>query len=165
MGRTRSIFFECEDENYDFHIDIGTFAICMYYAVQLDAEKAKTVFDATLSEWAYRVDYDLPENNLTSEDIEAHFVPSEILEAIVFLENELIPALNNETTDLLMQYGGISNFLDLYYSSIYYLRFYGVFRNEFFDGDGGSLAHYMNLLKITLQYSLSINKPYIVYVR
>lgn len=165
MGRSRAIFFECDNEDHDIHFDFGTFALCMYYAVQLNVDKAKKLFDATISEWKYRVEYELPIGNLISENYEAHFIPSEIEETITFLENDLIPALNNEIPNLLIQYGGISNFLDLYYNSAPFLGFNGVFENEVFDGDGKSLAHYMNLLKIILQYSLSVNKPCDVHVR
>lgn len=163
MGRTRAKYFEYNDE--EIHFDLGTFALCMYYAVQLDVTKAKKLFDATLSEWAYRLDYDLPIGSLTPVDEEAHFVLSEIQEAIIFLENDLIPALNSETLDLLIQYGGITNFINLYESTTDFLRFYGIFENEFSESDGESLAHYMGLLKLYLQDSLSANQPFITYVR
>ncbi|MFH6943591.1 hypothetical protein [Flavobacterium sp. FlaQc-50] len=163
MVRSRAIFFEYNDE--EIHFDLGTFALCMYYAVQLDIVKAKKLFDATLSEWTYRVDYDLPEGNLTSDNQEAHFVVSEIQEAIAFIKDDLIPALNNEKQDLLNQYGGISNFINLHDSTTTFLRFYGIFENDFSESDGESLAHYMGLLKTALQHSIYINQPNIVYVK
>ncbi|WP_281233879.1 hypothetical protein [Flavobacterium gelatinilyticum] len=162
MEKSRAIFFEYNDE--EIHFDLGTFALCMYYAVTLNSTKAKKLFDATLTEWAYRFNYELSEGNLTSNDLEAHFVTSDILEAITFIENDLIPALNNEKQDLLKQYKGISNFINLYDSTTPFLRFFGVFENDFSHSDGESLAHYMNLLKTALQHSLSVNQPLIIYV-
>jgi hypothetical protein len=163
MGRTRSIYFEY---NYtEEHISFGTFALCMYYASQLNTVKTKKLMEATISEWSFRVEYELPKGGLTSDDEEAHFVSSEIQEVITFLENDLIPALNNETQDLLEQYDGKSNFINLYYNNAEFLKFNGISENEFFDSDGETLAHYMNRLKIILQYYLSENEPFITYVR
>lgn len=163
MGKTRSIYFEYN--NTEEHISFGTFSLCMYYAAQLNTVKAKKLMEATISEWSFRVEYDLPEGNLTSDDEEAHFVPLEIQEVITFLEDDLIPALNNETQDLLEQYGGKSSFVNLYYDGAEFLKFNGISENEFFDSDGETLSHYMNRLKIILQYSLSTNQPCVVYVR
>jgi hypothetical protein len=163
MVKSRALFFEYNDE--EIHFDLGTFALCMYYAVQLNIAMAKKLFDATLSEWAYRVDYDLPEGDLTSDDREAHFKVSEIQEAIIFLQNDLIPALSNERQDLLEQYGGISNFIHLYDNTTPFLRLYGIFENDFSESDGESLAHYMGLLKMALQHSIAVNQPNIVYVK
>jgi hypothetical protein len=130
----------------------------------LNTSKAKKLFDATLSEWEYRFNYNLSEGDLTSSNREAHFVVSEIQESIVFLENDLIPALNNESQDLLKKYKNIPNFINLYDSTTEFLRFYGVFENDFSESDGESLAHYMNLLRIALKYSLSVNQPLLTYV-
>lgn len=163
MGSTRAIYFEHNNE-ID-HFDFGTYALCMYYAAQLNTAKAKKLMEATISEWKYRVENELSEGSLTSDDDEAHFVPLEIQEVITFLDNDLIPALNNETQDLLVQYGGKSSFVNLYYDSAEFLKFNGISENEFFESDGKSLAFYLNRLKIILQYSLSENQPCIVYVR
>jgi hypothetical protein len=163
MGKTRAKYFEYN--NTQEHISFGTFSLCMYYAAQLNTVKAKKLMEATISEWKYRAEYELSEGGLTSDDEEAHFVPSEIQEVIIFLENDLIPALNNETQDLLVQYGGKSSFINLYYNSVEYLKFNGISEDEFFDSDGETLSHYMSRLKIILQYSLSVNQPCITYVR
>ncbi|MCD9575457.1 hypothetical protein [Flavobacterium soyae] len=162
MGKIRSIFFEYNEE--DEHFDFGTFSLCMYYAAKLNPSKAKKLFEATISEWKYRVEYELPLENLESKNREVHFIPSEVQDSIIFLENDLIPALNNETQDLLKQYGGKSSFINMYYSSVDFLKFNGIDENEYFDGNGENLAHYMNRLKIALQYSLTVNQPLIVYV-
>jgi hypothetical protein len=163
MGRSRAKFFEYNNE--EIHFDFGTYSLFMYYASQLNTVKAKKLMDATISEWKYRVEYELPEGGLTSDDEEAHFVPLEIQEVITFLENELIPALNNETQDLLVQYGGKSSFINLYYNGAEYLKFLGISEDEFFESDGKSLAFYLNRLKIILQFSLSANQPFLTYVR
>jgi hypothetical protein len=163
MGKRRAIYFEYNNE--EEHISFGTFSLCMYYATQLNINKAKKLFDATMSEWSFRINYDLPQNGLTSIDDNAHFISSEIQEVIIFLEDDLVPALNNETQDLLVQYGGKSNFINIYYNNAEFLKFNGIDENEFFDSDGETLAHYMNRLKIILQYSLIANQPFLTYVR
>lgn len=162
MGKARAIFFEYNDE--DEHFDFGTFSLCMYYAAKLNPTKAKKLFEATISEWKYRAEYELPLENLASNNRETHFIPSEIQDTIVFLENDLIPTLNNETQDLLKQYGGKANFVNLYYNNVEFLKLNGISEDECFDGSPENLAHYMNRLKIALQYSLTENQPCLVYV-
>ena len=74
------------------------------------------MFDATLSEWKYRVEHILSTENLDGlEDFEAHFVPSELQVAISFIANDIIHSLNIETKDLIEKYGGRDNFRKLYY--------------------------------------------------
>jgi hypothetical protein len=163
MKKTRSIYFE--NNNEEEHISFGSFAICMYYAVQLNAAKAKKLFDATISEWKYRAEYELSTGSLTPDHTEAHFTVSEVQEVVSFLENDVVPALNAETQDILAQYGGKSNFINLYYNNAEFLKFNGISENDFFDSDGETLAHYMNRLKLILQYSLSVNQACDVYVR
>ena len=163
MEETRAIYFEY-DNNIEL-ISFGSFALCMYYATQLNIEKAKKMLEATMSEWNFRVEYDLSKEDLTSDNENAHFVVSEIQETIIFLENEVIPSLINETQDLLFKYGGKSNFVNLYYNSVEYLKFNGINQNEYYDSDNKTLAHYMTRLKMILQHSISTNRPCIVYVK
>ncbi|GAA3734905.1 hypothetical protein GCM10022422_17270 [Flavobacterium ginsengisoli] len=162
MRKTRAIYFEYN--GIVEHFDFGTFSLCMYYATLINSLKAKKLFEATISEWKYRVEYDLPEDNFTSDDDIAHFQISEITEAIEFIEDILIPSLNNETKDILLKYGGKSNFVKLYYNNAGFLKFNGITENEFFETKGESLAYHMNRLKIILQYSLDFSQPFMVYV-
>jgi hypothetical protein len=163
MGRTRGIYFEIDDQ--ENVIDFGTYALMMYYAKQINANKAKQMFNATLSEWKYRVEYNLPTENLDGlEDFEAHFVPSELQEAISFIANEVIPALNNEPRGLIEKYGGPDNFFKLYYTSPDYLAALGLNNNEFYDELYGVKVAFKQLHDL-FEYSLSINTPYEIFIR
>ncbi len=163
MGRTRAKYFEID--NIQKVVDFGTYALMMYYTKQLNSTKAKLLFDATLSEWAYRVNYDLPEGGLDGDDdLEAHFVPAEIQEAIAFIDDELIPALNNEQEDLLVKYGGEDHFLELFNASPDYLELLGLNDNELYADMPDYIASFLGRLKEVFEYALSVNKPYIIYV-
>lgn len=157
MGNTRGFHFSIDE--IDKVTDFGTYAIAMYYAKQINILKAKILFEATLSEWKYRVEHELSEDGLDGlEDFEAHFVPSEIEDVISFIENEIVPALSNETQNLLEKYGGRANFLELYYTNPDYLIALGLDDNEFY-GDNYGIKGFFIELKEVLSYSLIHNKP------
>lgn len=162
MARTRAIYFEIDDR--DNFIDFGTYALMVYYAKQINAGKAKQLFDATLSEWKYRVEHNLSTENLDGlEDFEAHFVASELQTAISFIANDIIPALNIETKDLIEKYGGRDNFLKLYYINPDYLAALGLNNNEFYDELYGVKVAFKQLHDL-FEYALSVNTPYEVFV-
>jgi hypothetical protein len=164
MGRQRVKYFEIDD--IQECIDFGTYALMMYYAKQLNSAKAKLLFDATLSEWGYRVNYDLPDGGLDGiDDLEAHFVPAKIQEAIAFIDEELVPALNEEPQDLFAKYGGgEDNFRTLYNTNPDYLIALGLTSDEFYWDDPEFIAEFLGRLKEVFEYSFTVNRPYEVYV-
>ena len=162
MARTRGIYFEIN--NQENVIDFGTYALMMYYAKQINASKAKQMFNATLSEWKYRIENSLPTENLDGlEDFEAHFVPLELQGVISFIANDVIPALNSEPRGLIEKYGGRDNFLKLYYTNPDYLAALGINNNEFYDELYGVKVAFKELHDL-FEYSLSINTPYQVSI-
>ena len=162
MGKTRGFYFSIDE--LDKVADFGTYALAMYYAKQVNAIKAKYLLEATFSEWKYRVENDLPEDGLEGlEDFESHFVPSEIKDVISFIENEVIPALNNETQNLIDKYGGRDNFQTLYYTNPDYLICLGFDDDEYYVDNYGVRGFFIDLKEI-LSYCLIHNKPYEVLV-
>ncbi len=144
----------------EFAIDFGSYALTMYYAKQLNPVLGKFFFDATISEYHYRVNYELPRGNYSDEDNHAHFVLNDLQEVILFLENQLLPSLNNENINLIVQYGGINNFIELFYTSPEYLNYIGIDEDEYFEGDGPQLAFQLEDLKNLFQNSLLNGQPY-----
>jgi len=158
MGKTRGFYYSID--NINKVEDFGTYALAMYYVKQINASKGKKLLEATLSEAAYRFENELPSGGLDGlEDFEAHYVRSDLQEVIFFIENDLIPALNNETQNLLVKYGGRANFVDLYYTNPDYLIALGVDDDEFYMADPSSIAAFLLDLKDVFEYSLSVNKP------
>lgn len=137
----------------------------LYYAKQVNENKAKKLFDATLTEYRYRIRYNLALEGLTYKDYEAHFVPSDILDAIAFIDNELVNALNNENEDLLVKYGGNQGFLNKYYTNPGYLSALGVEDDEFYYDSPSDIIHYSQLLKEFFQYALGLNTVYNIFVQ
>jgi len=158
----RAIIFDLNDK--DLTIDFGTYALIMYYAKQLNQSKAMKLFDATSTEYRFRIRYKLPTAGLTDDDYDAHFISSEIMESFMFIDNELIPNLNSETEDLLKKYGGKSGFLAKYYNSPGFLSALGLEEDEFYNDSPQDIIHYLMLLKEFMQYAIGENKAYQVYV-
>lgn len=163
MGRRRATYFLFED--MCLFIDFGSYALAMYYAKQLNREKGKKLFDATISEYWYRCYYDLPRDNYTSENDEAHFVITDLEEVIAFMDNELLPALNDESEDIINQYGGLDNFIELFYSNTNgtYLEEIGLYHHEYYESDGPALAFELEKIKDLFSHCLSLKEPYRVY--
>jgi hypothetical protein len=162
MGRTRVKIFELNDQELTF--DFGTYALLMYYAKQINPIKGKKLINATISEWSYRIENEIPLGNITSDNHEAHFVISEINEVISFIDFELVNSLNSESKNLITKYGGSSNFVNLYETNLDYLKVLAFSDCEFFDGDPSQLILFLNELKQFFQYALSQNQAFRVYV-
>lgn len=158
----RAIIFDLNDK--DLTIDFGTYALIMYYAKQVNQSKAMKLFNATLTEYRFRIRYNLPTNGINDEDYDAHFDVSEIMESFIFIDNELIPNLDSEREDLLKKYGGNSGFLAKYYNSPGFLSALGLEDNEFYNDSPQDLIHYLVLIKDFMQYAIGENKAYQVYV-
>ncbi|WP_294230080.1 hypothetical protein [uncultured Chryseobacterium sp.] len=161
--RTRKIYFELNDLFVE--IDFGTYALMMYYATQIDNQKNKKVFDATLSEWVYRVSYDIPKGIYSSDNDTSHFIPIDIQESISFITNQIIPALQNESFDSILQkYGGQTNFENvIYYQSTEYLKILSL-GGEFYEDSKGVLKLYFMELRDLFQYAHNINTPFQTWI-
>ncbi|AKK71504.1 hypothetical protein [Chryseobacterium gallinarum] len=162
--RTRKIYFELKNNSF-VEIDFGTYSLMMYYSTQIDNQRNKKVFDATLSEWAYRVSYNISEGIYTSDNDIAHFVPADIQEAINFIDSQVIPTLENEFfNSILQKYGGQNNFENtVYYQSTEYLKILSI-GGEFYDDNKEVLKYYFIELRNLFQNALNLNMPFETWV-
>ncbi|KOS04788.1 hypothetical protein AM493_01060 [Flavobacterium akiainvivens] len=154
----RIILLELGDE--EIYFDFGTYGIMMFYAKQINSQKGKKLFDSLLSEYSYRVMYDLPLGNITYHNYLAHFVVSEIQEVINFLNDDVIISLNNENLNLLDQYGGVHSFIDMYYLDAGYLENLGLTSDEHFNGSISFLIQQFENLISFYEYALLSNETY-----
>ena len=161
--KTRTIYFELNDS--EVKLSFGTYALMMYYGAQINPEQNKKLFDATLSEWVYRVVYDLPQEGYTSDNDISHFVVKDIQESICFIDRAIIPALQNEPLDsVLDKFGGKEFFEDkVFYESEEYLRALGVGGEEYDDSKGVLQIYFIELRNI-LQEALDMNIPLETYI-
>lgn len=161
--KTRIIYFELDE--LCVRISFGTYALMMYYGAQIDTEQNKKLFDATLSEWVYRVVYDLPRENYTSSDDTSHFVVKDIQESIHFIDQNIIPALQNESLDSVLDtFGGKEFFEDKgFYENEEYLRALSIGGEEY-DDSREVLVIYFKELRDIFQAALDINIPFETYI-
>lgn len=165
MGSSRQIHFKLDNNNRT-DINFGIYCIMMYYAAQVNPVRSKRLFNASLNEWEYRVEYELDKGDLTSNDWEAHYVYADLQDIVPFINNEVIPALSNEPYDeiLTQKYSGVANFMDIYYQSEDYLTFFGLAETELFDGNKYSMRGEFKALKDFFQVVVQQNKLYEVWV-
>lgn len=128
-------------------LDFGTYSLLLYYAMKLNYGKAKKMFDSTLTEWQYRVYNDLPRGSFDHNNTEAHIVIDDIQEVVQFIDEELIPALSNETQDLLVKYGGKSKLADTINRSTDFIGELGLADDEFYYDDQIALVDISGKLK------------------
>lgn len=163
MSKWRAIYFELDDRNQ--HFDFGTYALLMYYAKSVNSRLAKKFLDSTFSEYEYRIIYDLSVDTLDEESRTAHFIASEIQEIIEFLEQELIPSLENESRNLFEKYGSKENFYELFYSNVEFLDPLGIYHDECYNDEPKGLIFLIKILIRFMQSALSLNIPYSVFVK
>jgi len=166
MGDTRAIHFDVYFDNpseFDMTIDFGTYSLMVYYAKQLNYEKAKLLYDATLSEYYYRATYNKPLDDLTDE-YSSHFNSDEIQQVIDFIENDLIPELNNEKQDLIEKYGGREGFYDRFEKDEGFIRGF-IYEDEWYYSDPLQISSLLDAFKSLLSHVIFINQAYRVSIR
>jgi hypothetical protein len=158
MGSTRGVHFDFQDGDIYFDFDFGTYTLMLYYAKQLNYEKAKLLYDATLSERYYRASYNIPLDGLADED-SSHFNTNEISQVIDFIENELIPELKNEEQDLIDKYGGRDGFHDKFNKDKGFLGMI-IYDDEYYQSEPLNIAAVLNAIKSILSHAISIGQAY-----
>jgi hypothetical protein len=162
MGGTRKIIFCYEDDHIYREFDFGTYVLMLYYAKQVNYEKAKLLYYATLPEYRYREIYKLPTGLLTDEDFECHFDISEFKQVVAFIENDLIPELNNEEHDLIEKYGGRDGFYNRFNKDSGFIQ--ANIYDEYYESDPLLIAGMLEILKELLSNAIFTNKPYEVFL-
>jgi hypothetical protein len=160
-ARAKTFDFNGKTKTWDF----GTYALLLYYAKQLDGRKGKQFFDATQSEYHYRIRNNISLVGITENDDVVHFNVTDLNELIIFFDSILIPALANETMDLIEKFGGRKKFCDLFESETGYLESIGLDDdNEYFESDPENLILYMQSFILLLQEAIASDRPYEVWV-
>lgn len=162
---TRAKYFKLVEANeLKLEIEFGTYVLMMYYIAQIDYQKALKLFQATLPEWEYKVEYESDDGVFDSENYTCHFVPSEIQESIAFIDNQVIPALQNEAyEDVLEKYGGKANFENIFDLNNTFLNILGAY-DEDYDDSKYALRENFRRLKNVFQESLNRNIPFKTWV-
>lgn len=112
-------------------IRFSQYYILMYYASLISEIEGLKLMNASLTEESCNNQNGLPVKN--TDNNMAFYVPNQLQDVINFLNNQVLPALQNEQeeTDLVMDiYGGIDNFIDRWYSGAAYLKNFNVFEDE-----------------------------------
>jgi len=154
----RSILFVLGDN--EMRYQLGEYALLMYYAKQLNEANAKKFLYATTTENYYRALNGLDTDGYSDDDDTAHYEPQDIIDVIKFIEDELIPALNAEPTNLLAKYGGMENFVKLYETEENFLDALGLNDNEYYLDEPKQVAYALEVFKNKfLQKSLDSSIP------
>lgn len=170
---SRRIYFEITEETdwtQKIDPDLGSIAALIFYADNLNPVMGEKMMNSTLSEYNYRFEKNLPRGNYTTYNSSAHYGPDHMEELIHFIDNQLIPALQNslQHRDILIDmYGGIQNFLNLYYDGPEYLGYIGINESDIIEGYTGYIPNLMQKtleLKNFYQRVKVLNKTYQVFI-
>jgi len=134
---SREIFFsKTGDSDWEHNVIIpfGLYSLLLYYSSNNSSSGGELLFNASISEWYYRHINNLSKNGLTVNDYEAHFGHNDIQSLLNYLNNQLIPALNNETEGDIVSgmYGGLENYYELFNNATNYLKEFGLFENDLY---------------------------------
>lgn len=118
---SRRIYFEVTGETdwtKKIDPDMGSIAVLLFYADQLDPVMGEKMLYAVISEETYRFGNDLPESEHGPDNFLAHYGVNEMPELIGFIDYQLLPALQNEvqTMDIVFDiFNSYDDFADVYY--------------------------------------------------
>ena len=74
--------------NFDFY------GVVLYYAYTIDQSKALQLYKGTISEYYYKLTYDLPLGGLTDADTKVYLPINEFPQVINFINNQILVNLN-----------------------------------------------------------------------
>lgn len=169
---SRRIYYEIiDEEDWTQKIDphFGSIAVLIFYASLVDPLMGEKMMEASISESVYRYEKNLSEGNIISENDLAHYGVPEMPEMIKFIDDRLLVALRKEKTDIDVvtdMYGGVSNFIDLYYETDY-LGYFGIVEDDIVEGHTGYIPNLLDRaseLRNFFQRVIDLNRPYKVFV-
>lgn len=140
---SRRIYFEVTGETdwtKKIDPDMGSVAVLLFYADQLDPVMGEKMLYAVISEETYRFEKDLPAPEHGSDHFLAHYGVNEMPELIEFIDQQLLPALRNEvqTMDIVFDvYASYDDFTDVYYDRSDYLGYLGICPDDVIEGYTG----------------------------
>ncbi len=102
-----------ENGGEDLLIYSPTYTMLIYYACKLNASNGKLLYALTSNQYTYYRLYSLSTTNVVLDEDKAYFDATLYQNLIDFINNQLIPQLNNESNDLLEKYGGYDSFENL----------------------------------------------------
>lgn len=150
--------------------DMGSIAVLLFYADQLDPVMGEQMMFALLSENDYRFEKDLPDYIYGSEDTSAHYGVHEMPELIGFIDYQLLPALQNEiqTMDIIFDiFNSYDDFADLYYDGSEHLGYLGICPDDIIEGYTGYVPNLIRKameLKKFFERVRDFNTSYKVYI-
>jgi hypothetical protein len=169
---SRRIYFEVTGETdwtKKIDPDMGSVAVLIFYANNLNSIMGEKMVYSVLSESAYRFQKDLPESIYGSDNYSAHYGVSEMQELINFINNQLLPSLQSQQQDkdvVYDVYGG-NSFIDLYYDGPDYLGYLGIGDDDIIEGYTGyipNLIQKATWLRDFYQRVKDLNQPYKVHI-
>lgn len=170
MTRYMQIYLEESEDvsafyRYYLTIPFGTLGIILKYIRDIDVDKAILFQDLILTKHDYNISHGIVEQEIEEDIYLCNFDPVKLQECVEFFENVLIPSLEQETENLLGNYGGydefIENFDDLG-NDIPNIMF-SIWDGDAFNDDPQDLNHfYVSRLKRIFERSIIVNQRYII---
>lgn len=74
-------------------INFDDYGILLYFAFTISNEKAKRLYEATLSEYYFRLENEIPLEGLSEIDFQSHASSSSLLQVVEFIKDDILPNL------------------------------------------------------------------------
>jgi hypothetical protein len=155
-----------DEETIEFTIDATAIGILLYYAKELDFNKGKNFYHRLSNEFSYKIDKNLtPTQNTEDTQLYCYYESTEISDAIDFIENDLIPSLEqmpNQKLALINIYGGIGGFIEEFELNKEYIDLYFPY-DQCYDETIDGYIYLLQGIKDIFQISLTNQEPYVIY--
>ncbi len=140
-------------------------SVLFYYAKDIDFNLTKKLCYLLHNKANYMIHHNISIGSLNSfDEMPAHFNPTDMQAVIQFITNQLIPAMQNETVDMFIKYGGsvssLINQVNNYNSADSGFGLY--IAHDYVTEDMWYYINIANEMKDLLQESLNLNTPMMV---
>jgi hypothetical protein len=167
MSRRIELDINKDDANASgFHTSFDNYGAILYCAYTVNQSMAFQLYKAMVSEYHYKLGYNIPLGNLTDTDEEVYLPLSELSGVISFINNQVLPALQVLPLDLdLTVTWNVGNSLEAFLMN--QGSFFDNFNIDDIDQDGYTVSYFIavfNQLRDFFQDALNQNAIYKVRI-
>lgn len=151
--------------NIDTYFRRDEMSVLFYYAKDIDFNLTKKLYYLLNDETIYKIHNNSSIGNIGAfDDAPAHFNSTDMQAVMQFIDDQLIPAMQNETVDMFVKYGGsvssLINQVNSYNSGDSGFSLY--IAHDYVTEDMWYYIIIANEMKELLQESLNLNTPMMV---
>lgn len=163
----RNMYLKTNDEiTRKMALNATVIGILLYYAKELDFNKGKNFYHRLSNEFSYKDEKNITPNPDTEDaQLYCYYDATEISNAIDFIENDLIPSLQqmpDQKAHLIDIYGGIDGFIEEFESNKEFIELFFDYSQHYNNNIEYNII-ILEEIKEIFQISLTNQEPYVMY--